>query len=456
MALNFPASPTDGQTYVAPNGVTYVYDATDTLWRAQAGDGENVVFVSATAPVAPTNGKMWWNTDTGTMFIWYNDGNSGQWVPATTPGPAGIQPGQDLEVNSLVSSGDVQAASVNGGHAGPNNLIINGGFTVAQRGTSGTETQYSNYLTCDRWRIQLDSASQASFTKETSGGPSGFPNYFRWNVDSVDSSIGTASNVYLNQRIEGLNLQSLGYGTTSAKALTMSFYVKGNRTGTYVLEITNPNGGRHIAKTYTIDTADTWEYKTITFPGDTTNSIADNNSEGFRIKWWLQAGTNFTSGTLPANWDNESNANRAAGQTVNLHDTAGSNWNITGVQLTATDTAVAFQHEDYATTLYKCQRYYQVIGGLGRVAGAASSPSTVVIPIPIPAPLRTTPSLLSNSLSQMKRYDATGVSTGSATFTVGNFSEYKTSIDYQVSGITVIDNAVYWVTLATLRLDAEL
>ena len=241
------------------------------------------------------------------------------------------------------------------------NLIINGAMQVAQRGTTETQSQYSNYPICDRWRVQLDNASQATFTQETSGGPSGFPTFFKWNVDSVDSSIATASNVYLNQRIEGLNLQSLGYGAASAKTLTMSFYVKGNRTGTYVLEISRPNESRHIGKTYTIDTADTWEYKTITFPGDTTNSITNNNSEGFRIKWWLQAGTNFTTGTLPANWAAESNVNRAAGQSVNLHDDAGANWNITGVQLEVGERATPFEHRSYGDEFQRCLRYYEVL-----------------------------------------------------------------------------------------------
>ena len=248
--------------------------------------------------------------------------------------------------------------------AGPlsnRNIIINGAMQVAQRNTTETKTQYSGYPVCDRWRVQLDNASQATFTQETSGGPSGFPTFFKWNVDSVDSSIATASNVYLNQRIEGLNLQSLGYGTASAKSMTMSFYVKSNRTGTYVLEITNPAGSRHIAKTYTIDSADTWEYKTIVFPGDTTQSVANNNNEGFRIKWWLQAGTNFTSGTLATTWAAQSNPNSAAGQSVNLHDDAGANWNITGVQLEVGSKSTPFEHRSYADELLRCQRYcYQI------------------------------------------------------------------------------------------------
>ncbi len=285
------------------------------------------------------------------------------------------------------------------------NLIINGAMRVAQRGTTETQSQYSNYPICDRWRVQLDNASQATFTQETSGGPSGFTNFYKWNVDSVDSSIAVASNVYLNQRIEGLNLQSLGYGTASAKTLTMSFYVKGNRTGTYVLEISRPNESRHIGKTYTINTADTWEYKTITFPGDTTNSITNNNSEGFRIKWWLQAGTNFTTGTLPANWAAESNVNRAAGQSVNLHDDAGANWNITGVQLELGTRATPFEHRSYGDELASCQRYFythlgtdSTADGIG--AGAVWQSNQIYVAIHHPVTMRSTP-VFSNNISAL-------------------------------------------------------
>ena len=260
--------------------------------------------------------------------------------------------------------GDIDVDSINNQNyptAGPlsnRNLIINGAMQVAQRGTSDTQTQFGGYPTCDRWRAQLDNASQATFTKETSGGPDGFPNFFKWNVNSADASVAVASNVYLNQRLEGFDLQRLGYGTSTAETLTMSFYVKGSRPGTYVLELHNLDSSRHVGQTYTIDAADTWEYKTITFPADTTGTFNDDNGESLRIKWWLQAGTNFTTGTLPTSWAAQSNVNNAVGQSINLHDTAGSNWNITGVQLEVGTRATPFEHESYGQTLAKCQRYF--------------------------------------------------------------------------------------------------
>jgi hypothetical protein len=297
--------------------------------------------------------------------------------------------------------------------AGPlsnRNLIINGAMQVAQRGTTGTQTQYGGYPTCDRWHVQLDNASQSTFTKETSGGPDGFTNFFKWNVDSADASVAAASNVYLDQRLEGFDLQRLGYGTSAAKPLTISFYVKGSRTGTYVLELDNRNSSRHVGQTYTIDAADTWEYKTITFPADTTGTFNDDNGESLRIKWWLQAGTNFTTGTLPTSWAAQSNVNNAAGQSINLQDTAGSNWNITGVQLEVGSKATPFEHESYGQTLAKCMRYYYrwvASTSYGRFASGLviNSTQTRVI-YNLPVPMRIPPTSI-NPQGPFIHYDGT-------------------------------------------------
>ena len=148
MALNFPGSPSNGQTYVAPNGVTYVYDASETLWRVQSGDGENVVFVSATAPVAPTQGKMWWNSNTGVMYVYYIDANSAQWVPASSTNVGAITPGMDAEFGDVTAE-DVQVTSLNSGPlAGFRNQLINGGLEVSQRNAGGVA---GSVYTIDRW-----------------------------------------------------------------------------------------------------------------------------------------------------------------------------------------------------------------------------------------------------------------------------------------------------------------
>ena len=147
--LNFPSNPVDGQAYVAPNGSTYIYDATETVWKAQGADGDNTVVVSATAPVSPTQGKLWWNTTTGTLFIYYQDGDSNQWIPAAIPGPASILDGQSVIFE------DISVKSLNNGPlAGLRNQIINGNYEFNQRGIGlpGSPTTLAgNSYGLDRW-----------------------------------------------------------------------------------------------------------------------------------------------------------------------------------------------------------------------------------------------------------------------------------------------------------------
>ena len=153
MALNFPGSPSDGDTYIAPNtsGVVYVYDASESLWRVQNSNGDSVVVVSETAPVSPTQGKMWWKSDTGSMFIYYMDGDSGQWVPATSTNVGAITPGIDADFSS-VTANNVQMTSLNSGQlAGMRNVLINGAVSINQRGATYAGVAVGEYW-ADRWK----------------------------------------------------------------------------------------------------------------------------------------------------------------------------------------------------------------------------------------------------------------------------------------------------------------
>ena len=115
------------------------------------------------------------------------------------------------------------------------------------------------------------------------------------------------------------------------------------------------DNSRSISASYTISVADTFEYKTVTFAGDTTGTFDDDNASSLEVIWWLAAGTDFTSGTLNTSWGTRTNANIAVGQ-ANMADTANATWYITGVQLEVGETATDFEHEDYGTTLAKCMR----------------------------------------------------------------------------------------------------
>ena len=241
------------------------------------------------------------------------------------------------------------------------NLIINGDMSIAQRGTSVTGITTGAYHTVDRIITQISSAgtwTQSQSTDVPSG--EGFSNSFKMDCTTADSSLSAGDYLTISQRIEGQNLQYLKKGTSSAESLTLSFWVKSSKTGTYIAELDDRDNTRAISKSYTIDTADTWEKKTLTFAGDTSGALDNDNARSLELNLWLGAGTTFTSGTLATSWETRTNANRAVGQ-VNLADSTSNDFYITGVQLEAGTTASDFEFLPYDVNQQRCFRYYEAI-----------------------------------------------------------------------------------------------
>ncbi len=259
------------------------------------------------------------------------------------------------ELAALIGSGQAQ---------GDKNLIINGAMQVAQRATSATAS--TGYNTVDRFSFSVVNMDNAAFTYvQSSVAPAGFSK--SWRVDCTTAESALAANEYSTfyQPIEAQNLQKISNGSSAAKSLTLSFYVKSNKTGTWGLNLYKPdNTGRQITATYTINSADTWEYKTITFAGDTAGGgIVDDNGVGLYVYWVLAAGSDFTSSNSTS-WSNYSNAGFLYGHNVNFFDSTANDWAVTGVQLEIGDVATPFEHEDIGTTLAKCQRYFKRSSGL--------------------------------------------------------------------------------------------
>ena len=237
------------------------------------------------------------------------------------------------------------------------NIIINGGMDLAQRGTSETGVTTTGYYTTDRWRTAIGTLGTWTMSQDTDVPTGqGFAKSLKMDCTTADASPASGDVFILNQYVEGQNLQYLKKGTSSAESLTCSFWVKSNKTGTYILELRDDNS-RTISKSYTIDSANTWEKKTITYDGDTTGTIDNDNTIGLEVNFWLGAGSNFTSGTLQTSWNSVTNANRAVGQ-VNLADSTSNEWYVTGVQLEAGQVASDFEFLPVDVNLARCQRYY--------------------------------------------------------------------------------------------------
>jgi hypothetical protein len=230
---------------------------------------------------------------------------------------------------------------------------------VAQRGTSSTGVGATNnhYPTCDRWEIETaNSAGRATMTQE-SDGPDGFANSIKLACTTADTSVAAGEVFRLQQVIEAQNLQSLAKGTSSAKQFTLSFYVKGNAAATYNVEIYDLDNTRHICASFNVTTS--WNRISLTFAGDTTGAINDDNGGGFQVGIYLHAGSTYTSGTLATSWASVTNANRSDSNNTSFFDSTSRTFFITGVQLEVGDTATDFEHRTFGDELLQCQRYYQ-------------------------------------------------------------------------------------------------
>ena len=250
--------------------------------------------------------------------------------------------------------------NINAGGGGVNrNLIINGAMNVAQRGTSFADPANNTY-TLDRFEARKSNDGAVTITQDSSA-PSGFSNSLKVDVTTADDSLGTNQFNILQYKVEAQDCQRLAFGTSDAKNFTLSFYVKSNKTGTYSVNISqSDNSSKQATLTYTINSADTWERKSLTFTGDTAGVINDDNGTGLTIYWWLAVGTLYTSGgSTSASFQAFTNANHAAGHAVNLLDSTSNEWFITGVQLEVGQNPTEFEHEPIERTLAKCQRYFE-------------------------------------------------------------------------------------------------
>jgi len=242
------------------------------------------------------------------------------------------------------------------------NLIINGDMSIAQRGTSFTcSNSTGSKYTLDRFQyIDVDTPDSVYTITPSTDVPTGqgFAKSLKVDVATADASLDANDGTQIQQSIEAQNLQHLKIGTSSAESLTLSFWVKSNKTGTYVVRLLQPDSSsRMVSFAYTISSASTWEKKTISIPADTSGNINNDNGSGLNITWWLSAGSSYTSGSLASTWQAYSNGDSAVGQ-VNLADNTANEWYITGVQLEVGTSASDFEFLPYDVNYQRCARYF--------------------------------------------------------------------------------------------------
>jgi len=229
---------------------------------------------------------------------------------------------------------------------------------VAQRGTSSTGLGASDgYYTVDRFGLNFSSTgARLTMTQDSPTDLSGFTKALKLDCTTADTSIGSAEYIQLHYRIEGQDLQQLKKGTSDAEKVTVSFYVKGNASATYVLELYDNDNTRQISQSFSVTTS--WSRVSLTFDGDTTGAFGDDNGSSLILQIWLHAGSDYTSGTLSTSWSSVTSANRAVGIS-SFFDSTDRTFFITGLQMEVGSVATPFEHRSFGEELASCQRYYQ-------------------------------------------------------------------------------------------------
>jgi hypothetical protein len=262
------------------------------------------------------------------------------------------------------SDGDLAltpVASVNAGQiGGRRNLIINGAMQIYQRGAG---TLANGQFGPDRFAFGTANLDNLVGTlTQDSDAPDNFSSSLKITVTTAETSIASDEYAYLHQRIEAQNLQGLGYGTSSAKQLTLSFWVKSSVTGTFAVGLYKPDNTTQIHnKTYTINSAGTWEYKTVTFSANTLagGAIDNDNGVGLWVNWHLGAGSDLKGTSSSSGWISYVVSSWADGQDTNaVLTTTNATWQITGVQLEVGSQASDFEQRSYGEELSLCQRYF--------------------------------------------------------------------------------------------------
>ena len=302
---------------------------------------------------------------------------------------------------NITTSGTVNTPSINGGQiGGRRNMIINGAMQVAQRGTSlamaHDNGNTANFL-LDRFQFLFGgspSSLDGTYAQVADHPLSPNGKSLKWTTGTTET-IAADEQLFVLQKVEAQDLQHLNFGNSNAQSTTLSFYVKSSITGTFSISLRKDDGTKRIAnKTYTIDSANTWEKKTFTFVGDTDADagIANDTGEGIRVMWHLMAGSNYTGGGNFSGWKDYVAADFAAGLATNaIATTNGATWQLADVQWEVGSQATPFEHRSYGEELNLCRRYFTVLAdGRRSVAEAICQGSyytanilfhTVVLPV---------------------------------------------------------------------------
>jgi len=383
----------------------------------------------------------------------------------------------EIKVNSIKGVGASSAAITVNNTDGtctanltnkPNrNLIINGAMQVAQRGTSSSSWSGIGFPACDRQKT-LGSYGGTWTISQSTEAPSdnGFTKSTKYDCTTAVTSLN--ANAYLQHyyRIEGQDLQGVCKGTSNAKPLTLSFWVKTNKTGTYNVEAIDQDNARLCSFQYTVSNTN-WNKYTVTFPADTTGAFANDNGVSLDLGWWLVAGSTFNSGSSQNTFSSFTQANRAPSN-VNLADSTSNEWYITGIQLEVGSVATDFEHRSFGQELDLCRRYCYNPAFQGQATtqclfnGSGYDSSTIYHVCVLPTPMRAIPTIEQNTSGNYFQSYGNGSSNTYSTLNIDNTAStsileiYNSGTHSRGGGVSHFTRLNSATTDGKFRLTAEL
>ena len=319
------------------------------------------------------------------------------------------------------------------------NLFINGAMRVAQRGTSVTGITSSGYYTVDRYRFATSGIGTWTMSQSTDA-PNEFASSLKLDCTTAEASPASATWVIIEAKFEGQDLQALAKGTSDAKPLTASFWVKCSKTGTFQASFRDLDNTRQVASNVTINSANTWEYKSFTLPADTTGAFDNDKNLSLQMEIWLDAGSKYQGGATPTSWVATADIDRAAGTNLALGDSTSNEFYFTGVQLEVGDTATPFEHRSYGDELQSCMRYFERIelSDKYRLNGVAWSTESQNIAVPFIAKKRAAPTITIAAIGEVftgtwvtpTSSEVTGATTDGATINIRKTSAFTVKYGY--------------------------
>jgi len=317
-------------------------------------------------------------------------------------------------------------------YTGFKNRIINPGMVIDQRNAGASVTPTGGTYTLDRWSLAITQASKLTIQQSTTA-PAGFKNSLLTTVASAVSSPSASDQFLHRQYIEGFNVSDFGWGTASAQPITVSFWVRSSVTGTFPVAVLNGSFNRSYVATYTVNSANTFEYKTVSIAGDTTGTWATDNSAGINLSFALGVGSNRTTSSANT-WQGAEYI--STNTCTNLLATSGATFYITGLQLEKGSTATSFDYRDYGRELIMCQRYFQAIKPTLAISADGVVNTILLWPVSYPVQMRATPTVSQSGVfgyelpfgnrstqsSPNITFDAPTTNNVGAVATLGNFS----------------------------------